>query len=111
MTYDLRDVVGDRNAGVRTFAVVHGFGSTVNLVRGLLLAAMIPLPIGYLASVVPWKLAVLTVGPAIQWILFTRAAKQRSISQKDCIVMTWVGAGLLMAYVAWVAAGLPLILF
>jgi hypothetical protein len=61
---------------------------------------------GGLAHQVPWRLAVMVAGPLAQLALARRALK-RGIDGVDCVRMTWLGAGLLVAYAAWVLLRLP----
>lgn len=104
--YDLRDAEGDRFAGVRTYPVVHGERGAVRIVDALIAASMLALAIGYAAGSVPWRLAVMIVAPAVQLVLYKRALRRR-ITSGDCVGLTWLGAGLLVAYHLWIAAGLP----
>lgn len=105
--YDLRDAPGDKRAGVRTYAVVHGPRTAVRIVDALLLASLLVLVVGYEARVVPWRIAVMGVAPLLQLGLY-RVFVRRGITSADCIRLTWLGAGLLGAYHLWVWAGLPL---
>ena len=104
--YDLRDVAGDRSAGVRTYPVVHGVAAAVRIVDGLLLASLGLLVAGWIGGLVPWRITVMGAGPLLQFVLYKRALA-RGISSRDCLRITWLGAGLLVAYHLWVVAGLP----
>lgn len=104
--YDLRDVLGDTMAGIRTYAVVHGERTSIHIVNGLILSSIMVLVTGYIISVVPWRIFIMVAAPCIQLILFNRAS-HRGISTADCIRMTWIGVGLLFVYHVWVAARLP----
>ena len=42
--------------------------------------------------------------PGIQLAYYKRALA-RGITARDCILLTWIGAGLLLAYHLWVASG------
>jgi hypothetical protein len=42
----------------------------------------------------------------LQFALYRRAL-QRGITARDCVARTWIGAGLLLTYHLWIAAGLP----
>ncbi len=106
--YDLRDVPGDRAAGVPTFPVVHGERAARMVVAGLLAASASSLVVGYALEVLPWRAFILVVGPLVQGAAFWGMARRGRVTERDCVRLTWVGAGLLCAYVGWVAAGLPL---
>jgi 4-hydroxybenzoate polyprenyltransferase len=104
--YDLRDAEGDRTAGVQTYPVVHGERGAVRIVDGLLAAAIAVLFGGYAAHVVPWRIFVMIAAPLLQLAIYKRALR-RGITARDCVALTWLGVGLLLAYHLWVAAGLP----
>jgi len=104
--YDLRDAPGDAEAGVRTYPVVHGAATAARLIDALCIASLVILAAAYLAHVVPWRIAILGVGPLLQIFIYKRFVK-RGITSRDCINLTWIGAGLLLAYHGWVLAGLP----
>jgi 4-hydroxybenzoate polyprenyltransferase len=104
--YDLRDARGDAAAGIRTFPVVHGENATVRIVDGLCIAATMALVFGYAGRALPWRIVVMVVAPLMQVILYKRWLA-RGITSADCVRLTWIGAGLLVAYHAWVLAGLP----
>ena len=104
--YDLRDAEGDAAANVRTYPVVHGPRGAVKIIDALLVASMAVLLAGYGARVVPWRMVVMVAAPALQLVVYKRALR-RGITSGDCIALTWLGAGLLVAYHLWVAAGLP----
>jgi len=106
--YDLRDVTGDRTARVPTFPVVHGEAAGRAILSGLLATAALSLCIGYATSVLDFKAFILGVGPAVQYAALRRAMRRGRVTEADCTGLTWVGAGLLLAYAGWVAAGLPL---
>jgi 4-hydroxybenzoate polyprenyltransferase len=105
--YDMRDVKGDALAGVRTYPVVHGMSTAVHVVDGLLLGSMAVLFAGYLTGVVPWRIFIMIVVPAIQMGFYKHALRRGGISTGDCTGMTWMGAGLIVVYHLWVLAGLP----
>lgn len=106
LIYDLRDVLGDTVAGMRTYAVVHGERKSIYIVNGLIFSSIMVLVTGYIISVVPWRIFIMVAAPCIQLILFKRASL-RGISAVDCIRMTWIGVALLFIYHVWVAAKLP----
>jgi 4-hydroxybenzoate polyprenyltransferase len=104
--YDLRDARGDAASGVRTYPVVHGERIAVRIVDGLLLLATLVLVLSYGLGLVPWRIAVMAAAPALQVVVYKRALR-RGITSRDCIVLTWLGALLLLAYHGWIWAGLP----
>ena len=104
--YDLRDAAGDRVAGARTFPVVHGQRVAVWIIDALHLAALAVLVGGWAGGVVPWRLVVFSLAPALQLFLYKRALR-RGLTSADCTGLTWLGAALLAAYHLWQLAGLP----
>lgn len=104
--YDLRDEPGDRAAGVRTYPVVHGLAGAMRIIDGLIVASALVLVVGFAAGLVPWRIFVMILAPALNLVAYKRAMR-RGITSADCIRLTWLGAGLLVAYHLWVAAGLP----
>jgi 4-hydroxybenzoate polyprenyltransferase len=104
--YDLRDAEGDRAAGVRTYPVVHGERGAVRIADALLLGAIAVLAVGYAAHALPWRIFVMIAAPMLQLAVYKRALR-RGITSSDCVALTWLGAGLLLAYHLWIAAGLP----
>lgn len=104
--YDLRDAKGDALAGVRTYPVVHGESGAVRIIDGLIVTSLAFLVLGYVAGVVPWRIFVMWLAPALQLALYKRWLR-RGITSRDCTRLTWLGAGLLTSYHLWVFAGLP----
>ena len=104
--YDLRDAPGDALAGVRSYPVVHGERGAVRIVDGLIAGSLFIVVAGYAAGALPWRVAIMGVAPLLQLGLYKRALR-RGITAADCIGLTWLGAGLLVAYHVWVALGLP----
>ncbi len=104
--YDLRDAPGDRAAGVRTFAVVHGEEVAMRIADMLMIASAAALLAGWLADVIPWRLFVMIAAPVLQFALFRRFVAQ-GLTAAHVIGLTWLGAGLLAAYHGWIALGLP----
>lgn len=105
--YDLRDAPGDARANVRTFPVVHGERGAMRIIDGLIIGSMAVLSGGYAAGIVPWRVFVMILAPAIQLVGYKRAVRRGGVSKAFCIGITWLGAGLLFAYHLWVVAGLP----
>ena len=104
--YDLRDAEGDALAGVRTYPVVHGPQVALRITDALIVGSALCLAVGYALGPVPWRLFVMILGPGLQAALYKRAVA-RGITSRDCVNITWLGAGLLLAYHGWTVAGLP----
>jgi 4-hydroxybenzoate polyprenyltransferase len=104
--YDLRDVKGDAVAGIRTYPVVHGIPRAIHIVDGLILSSIAVLSMGYLLTLVPWRIFVMGAAPFLQ-LVFYKNAMRRGITAKDCIRITWMGVAMLVTYHLWVVAGLP----
>ena len=45
--------------------------------------------------------------PDLPLVALYKRALRRGITARDCIGLTWLGAGLLLTYHLWVVAGLP----
>jgi len=104
--YDLRDVAGDREAGVRSFAVVHGVRGAVWIADALMLGSLVVLVAGYALGHVPWRLAVMGAAPAAQLVIYRRWLAD-GVQAKHCLQLTWLGALLLALYHGWILLGLP----
>ncbi|MGM0574846.1 MAG: UbiA family prenyltransferase [Myxococcota bacterium] len=108
--YDLRDLEGDRLAGVPTYPVVHGAERSRQIIDGLLLLSTLVLAVGLGAGVVGVREGLMLVAPLVQ-VAYYRPRFRRGLTRSDCIRVTWLGAGLLMFYLVgnllWLAAGLP----
>ncbi|NOZ01908.1 MAG: UbiA family prenyltransferase [Deltaproteobacteria bacterium] len=107
VVYDLRDIQGDRRAGVPTFPVMHGIEVTRSIVYGLLAISALALITGYAMAWIDWRAFVMIIGLAVQLAAYQRF-RRRGVTASNCIVLTLLGAGLLLAYNAWVWSGLPL---
>ena len=97
---------GDAAAGVRTYPVVHGERGAVRIIDGLLATSSVALIAGYATGVVPWRMVVMVLAPVLQLVVYKRALR-RGITSRDCVNLTWLGTGLLVAYHLWIVAGLP----
>jgi 4-hydroxybenzoate polyprenyltransferase len=104
--YDLRDAPGDRAAGVRSYPVVHGERGAVRVIDGLLAASMAALVVGWTTGALPWRIFIMICAPIVQVVLYKRFVR-RGVTARDCVGLTWLGAGLLAAYHVWIALGLP----
>jgi len=105
--YDLRDAEGDRACGIPTYPAVHGERAAVRIVDALVALASVALVGGWLAGLVPWRGACMVVAPMIQLAVYKHAHHTRRVEAKDCIRLTWIGAGLLLAYQLWILLRLP----
>ena len=104
--YDLRDVQGDKLAGIRTYPVMHGERTAIRIVDGLLFSSVVILALGYVSGFVPWRIFIMAAAPVIQYVVYKRALR-RGISAKDCIALTWIGTALFIIYHLWVLLDLP----
>jgi 4-hydroxybenzoate polyprenyltransferase len=105
--YDLRDAEGDRKFGIPTYPAVHGEKTAVRIVDALIAGAILALVGAYAAGIVPWKGVVMVIAPVIQLAVYKHAHKTRRVEAKDCIRLTWIGAGLLFGYQIWILLRLP----
>lgn len=104
--YDLRDEPGDRIAHVMTYPVVHGLPGAMRIIDTLIITSSMTLIIGFAAGFVPWRIFVMILAPILNLVAYKRFMR-RGITSRDCIQLTWLGAGLLIAYHLWVVVGLP----
>jgi 4-hydroxybenzoate polyprenyltransferase len=108
--YDLRDLEGDRLAGVPTYPVVHGPDTARRIIDALLVLATLVLAGGLAAGVVGLREGLMLAAPAVQ-LAFYRPRFRRGLTTADCIALTNLGTALLLVYLAgtwaWARAGLP----
>ncbi|HPQ70442.1 MAG TPA: UbiA family prenyltransferase [bacterium] len=108
--YDLRDLDGDRRAGVPTYPLVHGVATTHTIIHALLLASLAIVLLGFVLGFYGVKETLMGFGPVLQFFLL-RPILRRGPTTADCIVVTFLGTAMLLAYLActalWLAAGLP----
>ncbi len=104
--YDLRDEPGDRVARVMTYPVVHGLDGAMRIIDALIVASAMTLLIGFAAGLLPWRIFVMILAPLLNLVAYKRFMR-RGITSRDCVQLTWLGAGLLIAYHLWVVVGLP----
>ena len=104
--YDLRDIKGDAVIGLKTYPVVHGESVAGKIIDSLLLTSIIPLTLGYLIAVIPWRIFIMTGAPVLQFILYNKF-RSHGISAGNCIMMTWMGVAMFTIYHVWVLADLP----
>ena len=106
--YDLRDMRGDRQVGVKTYPSVLGQRKAIILIDSLIVFAMVVLTAGYVWSFVPWRVFIMICAPVLQLIVYKQALKKhKKVSKHDCIQITWLGVVLFIMYHLWVLAGLP----
>lgn len=104
--YDLRDEPGDRVAKVMTYPVVHGVAGAMRIIDTLIAVSSLVLIVGFATGVVPWRIFVMILAPILNLVAYKRFMR-RGITSRDCVRLTWLGAGLLIAYHLWVVVGLP----
>jgi 4-hydroxybenzoate polyprenyltransferase len=108
--YDLRDLDGDRLAGVPTYPVVHGVETSVRIIDALLVAAAATLLLAVFRGALGLRELLMVLAPVLQ-VVFYKPRYRRGLTSGDCIALTWIGAGLLGVWLAgtalWVGAGLP----
>lgn len=108
--YDLRDLEGDRRAGIPTYPVVHGPERARQIVDALLATSAAVLVAGLGAGIIGVREGLMLAAPAVQFA-FYRPRFRRGLTTGDCIAVTHLGTALLVLYLAgthlWLRAGLP----
>lgn len=108
--YDLRDLDGDRAAGVPTYPVVHGPERARQIIDGLLGGSALVLAAGLALGLLGLREGLMLAAPAVQ-LAFYRPRVRRGLRRADCIWLTHLGTALLLFYLAgnvlWLQAGLP----
>jgi 4-hydroxybenzoate polyprenyltransferase len=104
--YDLRDVDGDRLAGVKTWPVLFGVRGGSAIAVGQMLTAVGIVVGGAVAGVLPWHLTIMGVAPVMQLVAVWPRLPDR-VTSSLCIGVTWLGVALLGAYHVWELLGLP----
>jgi 4-hydroxybenzoate polyprenyltransferase len=108
--YDMRDLEGDRLAGVPTYPVVHGVHRSRQIIDGLLAVAALVMAVGLASGLLGLREGLMLAAPGVQ-LAFYRPRYRRGLTTADCIWLTHLGTALLLFYVAgnqlWLAAGLP----
>jgi 4-hydroxybenzoate polyprenyltransferase len=109
--YDLRDVDGDKKAGVRTWPVLFGPAAGAWIAVGQLLVSALVVVVGFASGVLPWHIAVMGAAPLLQLLvvaprlpIFGRPGR---VTSSLCVGVTWAGCALLGGYHLWDLAGLP----
>lgn len=108
--YDMRDLEGDRLAGVPTYPVVHGLERSRQIVDALLVGAAGVMVALLLAGVVGLREGLMLVALVVQWF-FYRPRFRRGLTTGDCIALTHLGSAQLVLFLVgtqlWLGAGLP----
>ena len=112
--YDLRDLEGDRAEGVPTYPVVHGPKVALRIVDALLVGSALVLVVALARSWLGLREGLMLAAPILQ-LAFYRPRVRRGLTAHDCIVLTHLGTGLLLFYLAgtaaWGALGMPANIF
>lgn len=108
--YDLRDLEGDRLAQVPTYPVVHGEAISAHIIDALLALSLAVLVASVLAGLLGLRELLMALAPVIQYA-FYKPRMRRGLTTRDCIRLTWLGAGLLALWLfgtwLWELGGLP----
>jgi 4-hydroxybenzoate polyprenyltransferase len=109
--YDLRDVQGDALAGVRTWPVLLGAGGGAAIAVGQTLVSFGIVIVGFIAGVLPWRVAVMGAAPLLQLVVVSSrlplSGRPNRVDSALCIGITWLGAALLATYHVWELLRLP----
>jgi 4-hydroxybenzoate polyprenyltransferase len=105
--YDLRDVKGDRAAGVASYPVVNGEQWSGRLILLLNVASIFALLAGAAFGLFGLKENILVFAPALQIYLFLHGSR-RGFRPSDCVTITWTFAAMNYIYCVWVLAGMPI---
>jgi len=104
--YDLRDIDGDRLAGVKTWPVLFGPRGGSAVAIGQMLTAVLIVVVGYATGALPWHIAIMGMAPVMQLVLVVPRLPDR-VTSSLCIGITWLGVLLLAAFHIWELLGLP----
>ncbi len=104
--YDLRDVDGDREEHIPTFPVVHGARWAYLFCAAAIAVSMVTPLLGYVVGPLRIREMVLFMG-ALQQALVFLYVRRTGPTGKRVVNVTYLGAGQLASYVAWVLLGLP----
>lgn len=107
--YDVRDLDGDRSAGIPTYPVVHGLDTSRRIIDGLLLVSAGALVAGLFSRILGVREILMIAAPAVQ-IAFYRP-RYRTFTSRDAVVLTHLGTAQLTLFLVgtalWDNAGLP----
>jgi 4-hydroxybenzoate polyprenyltransferase len=108
--YDLRDLEGDRGAGIPTYPVVHGPARTRQILGGLLVVSALALVVGLALGWIGIREGLMLFAPSVQFVM-VRPLFQRGVTSTDCIRLTNFGTALLVFYLignqVWLGLGMP----
>jgi 4-hydroxybenzoate polyprenyltransferase len=108
--YDLRDLDGDRAAGIPTYPVVHGPETARRIIDGLLIFSSAILIAAIALGHIGVREGLMLAAPVTQ-LLFYRPRYRRGLTSHDCILLTHLGTAQLLLYLAgtalWLRLGLP----
>ncbi len=108
--YDLRDLDGDRAAGIPTYPVVHGPAQAHKIMVGLLAGSAAALVSGLALGWLGLREGLMLFALVVQ-VGLIRPSLQRGLTSADCIRITHVGTALLVFYLignqVWLAFGMP----
>ncbi len=108
--YDMRDLEGDRAAGVPSYPVVHGLTRARQIIDGLLIGSGLCLTAGLAVGLLGVREFLFLGAPVVQFLLY-RPRYRRGVTSGDCINLTNLGTALLLLYLVgtflWLEAGLP----
>ena len=107
LIYDLRDVEGDAASGIVTLPIKWGEPRTRAFIELLLALSAAALLAGFLLGALRWRELVMIAAP-LQQALVLRFWIPRTVSKRQAVGLTWLGAAQLASYVAWVLLGLPM---
>jgi 4-hydroxybenzoate polyprenyltransferase len=104
--YDLRDIKGDKLAGINTYPVAHGEQTAGKIIDALLFGSIVIISGSYALDLVPWRIFIMVSAPILQYVIYKKAFR-RGMTAKDCTFMTWLGVGMFIIYHLWILANLP----
>lgn len=108
--YDLRDVQGDTEQGVKTYPVVHGKKISEKIINYLLAGSVMVMTIGFLAGTVGVREFLMIGGPINQFFILRPKIRQGPTTS-DCIWVTNLGSFFIGIYLIgaaiWLRLNLP----
>lgn len=108
--YDLRDVDGDRKAGVNTYPVVHGQEVSVKIINALLALSCSVLIGSFFMRIVGVREMLMMGGPVIGYLVMRRLIPQGT-TIAHCVWITHLATALQIMFLVgtalWLKAGMP----